>query len=105
MIFDVNLGFDTDAKAKLVFNYLTAHFLSITLSLNNANDGSSGIVSAKSVGDVSESFTIPEWMQKGSYALYRGSKYGVKYAELTKSLRYAKSLFFVAEGSTNPVIN
>jgi len=105
MMFNVNLGFDTDDNAKIAFSYLTAHFLSITLGLNGATNGSNGLLTSRSVGNVSEGYTIPEWMQTAGYAFFRNSLYGIKYAELTRSLRFANTMPFCVIGATSPVIN
>lgn len=105
MMFNVNLGFDKDSNAKIAFSYLTAHFLSITLNLNGASNGTSGLLSSRSVGNVSEGYTIPEWMQNAGYAFFRNSLYGVKYAELTRSLRFANTMPFIIQGMTTPVLN
>lgn len=76
--------FPDDATKKLVFLYLTAHYL--TVDFNNAMGiGQLGIPTSKSVGSVSQGFTIPLWLQKSAgLSMYATTGYGVKYASLIR---------------------
>ena len=82
--FNQNL-FSTCEEIKIAFCYLTAHYL--VIDLNNANNpfalGSMGITQSKSVGSVSESYGIPQWiMNDKNLSLYAQTGYGRKYLSL-----------------------
>ena len=82
--FNENLFTDSD-KAKLVFCYLAAHYL--VIDLNNASNplalGSMGFTQSKSVGSVSESYGIPQWiMSSRTLGLFAQTGYGRKYLSL-----------------------
>lgn len=83
--FNPNLFGNCCEVAKTVFSYLVAHFL--VIDLNNAMNplalGFNGITTSKSVGSVSESYGIPEWVMKDSnLSLYAQTGYGRKYLTL-----------------------
>ena len=68
--------------AQLYFCYVAAHYL--VMDLNNAQNalsmGFNGMVASKSVGSVSESYGIPQWiMNSPQYALFAQTGYGRKY--------------------------
>lgn len=70
---------------RMVYCYLSAHYL--VIDLNNAMNplalGAMGIVQSKSVGSVSESYGIPQWlMNKPNMSLYAQTGYGLKYLSL-----------------------
>lgn len=69
----------------LIFCYLAAHYL--VIDLNNAANplalGFMGFTQSKSVGSVSESYGIPQWMLSNSkLSLYAQTGYGRKYLSL-----------------------
>lgn len=74
-----------DETAEMVFYYLAAHYL--VIDLRNRQSplllGYKGLTQSKSVGSVSESYAIPQWMLNnqilGSYAQ---TGYGRKYISL-----------------------
>lgn len=73
--------------AELVFYYLAAHYL--VIDLNNASNplalGTMGFTSSKSVGSVSESYGIPQWMLNNlTLGLYAQTGYGRKYLSLIR---------------------
>lgn len=77
--------FETDDLAEMIFYYLTAHYL--VIDLNNAQNplgiGSIGFTQSKSVGSVSESYAIPQWMLNSkTYGLFGQTGYGRKYLSL-----------------------
>lgn len=76
--------FPNEETKKLVFLYLVAHYL--TVDFNNAMGiGQLGIPTSKSVGSVSQGFTIPLWLQKSAgLSMYATTGYGVKYASLIR---------------------
>ncbi len=94
--FNEGLFGDTDT-AKMIFLYLTAHYLTVdfnnALGLNNV-----GIPTSKSVGSVSESYTIPQWLnQSAGLSMYATTGYGVKYATLIRP--YLIGNVYIAKGS------
>ena len=93
--------FGDDDNMKLAYLYLTAHFLVIDLNLNGlSSQGQGGLVNSRSVGSVSESYTIPDWQQKAIPSFYTKTNYGQKYWALILP-RLAASTFTV-KGATKP---
>lgn len=77
--------FEDDDTAIMVFCYLVAHYLII--DLNNAMNplavGFMGFTQSKSVGSVSESYGIPQWMLNNQMlSAYAQTGYGRKYLSL-----------------------
>lgn len=74
--------FKDDATALLVFLYLAAHYL--TIDFNNAIGANNiGIVTSKSVGSVSEGYTIPPYITNNpALSAYATTGYGIKYGTL-----------------------
>lgn len=69
----------------MMFNYLAAHYLviDITNRMNPLSVGYSGLVQSKSVGSVSESYAIPDWMKNNPvYGPLAQTGYGRKYLSL-----------------------
>jgi hypothetical protein len=95
--------FSDDTQLKIMFLYLAAHYL--VNDLNTATQGMGGsssfAVSSRSIGGVSESYSIPQWMLNdpilGAYATTR---YGQKYISLLKPLLIGNMV--VEEGATTP---
>lgn len=79
--------FDNCNTAQLVFCYLSAHYL--VIDLNNAQNplalGVMGYTQSKSVGSVSESYGIPQWiMTDKTLGQYAQTGYGRKYLSLIR---------------------
>lgn len=77
--------FTDDATAIMVFYYLAAHYL--VIDLNNAQNplamGFMGFTQSKSVGSVSESYAIPQFMTNNPIlSQYAITGYGRKYLSL-----------------------
>ncbi len=77
--------FKDDETAIMVFCYLAAHYLII--DLNNASNplalGFMGFTQSKSVGSVSESYGVPQWMLNNQMlSAYAQTGYGRKYLSL-----------------------
>lgn len=74
-----------DETAEMVFYYLAAHYLVIDLT-NRQNPllmGYKGLTQSKSVGSVSESYAIPQWMLNNQVlGTYAQTGYGRKYLSL-----------------------
>ena len=64
--------------------YLTAHFLVMDLRANGVQSESFKLSNSKSVGSVSESYTIPQWiLDNPLYSYYSKTSYGSKYLTIT----------------------
>ncbi len=94
-----NQGLFPDEKtALLVFLYLTAHYL--TVDFNNAlGINNIGIPTSKSVGSVSQGYTIPQWLVNNpGLSMYATTGYGIKYASLIQP--YLVGNIFIVKGRT-----
>jgi len=77
--------FSDKCKAKLIFLYLVAYYLTIDFQNAMSPMGGGGIVQSKSVGSVSESYAIPQWMLNNpSFSMYAQNGYGRKYLSLIR---------------------
>lgn len=77
--------FSDDDIAKMMFLYLAAHYLIIDLTnaINPFGGGFVGLTQSKSVGSVSESYAIPQWMLNNpTLSMYAQTGYGRKYLSL-----------------------
>ena len=77
--------FTSCEEIKTAFLYLAAHYLVIDLSnaMNPFALGGMGLVSSKSVGSVSESYAIPQWiLNDKNLGLFAQTGYGRKYLSL-----------------------
>lgn len=93
--------FDDDKTAKMVFLYLAAHYL--VIDLNNASNplavGFMGFTQSKSVGSVSESYAVPQYMLNNKMLSgYAQTGYGRKYLSLIQP--YLVGNIFVSRGRT-----
>lgn len=81
-----NKGLFADCcTAKLVFLYLVAYYLTVDFQNAMSPMGGGGLVQSKSVGSVSESYAIPQWMLNNpSYSMYAQNGYGRKYLSLIR---------------------
>jgi hypothetical protein len=88
--FYVNEGlFSVQDDFQLAYMYLTAHYL--CTDLMNAKQGLNGqynwLVTSKSVGNVSESYQIPEFILKNpTLAMMSKTTYGAKYLSIIAPL-------------------
>ena len=77
--------FEDCQQATKVFYYLAGHYLVIDLNIMQAPfaTGFLGLLQSKSVGSVSASFGIPQWvMNDANLGLYAQSQFGLKYLSL-----------------------
>lgn len=74
--------FEDCSQKKTVFGLLVAHYL--TVDFNNAlGINQVGLPTSKSVGSVSEGYSIPNWMTaNAALSAYATTGYGIKYASL-----------------------
>lgn len=85
-------------KRKLMFLYLTAHYLTIDFR-NALGSNQVGIVTSKSVGSVSESYSLPPYLNnRPALSAYTTTGYGIKYATLIAP--YLCGAIFIARGRT-----
>lgn len=81
-------------KAKTAFGLLVAHYL--TIDFNNAIGANNiGIPTSKSVGSVSEGYTIPAWLNNNeALSTFATTGYGVKYASLLRPYLVGNVMLF-----------
>lgn len=88
--------FGDDDTVKMVFLYLAAHYL--VIDLNNAMNplavGFMGFTQSKSVGSVSESYAVPQWMLNNrTLSAYAQTGYGRKYLSLIQPYLIGNLIF------------
>lgn len=88
--------FGDDDMVKMVFLYLAAHYL--VIDLNNAMNplavGFMGFTQSKSVGSVSESYAVPQWMLNNrTLSAYAQTGYGRKYLSLIQPYLIGNLIF------------
>lgn len=78
--------FGSDAQIKLAYLYVTAHYLVLDLRAAQAGiSGAGGLfpVSSRSVGNVSESYAVPDaYTNDPNLAIYAQTNYGMKYLSM-----------------------
>lgn len=86
--------FSDETTAKSVFLYLAAHYLTVDFK-NALGTNQIGMVTSKSVGSVSEGYSIPDWIMKNSaLAPYATTGYGIKYATLLRPYLVGNIMIF-----------
>lgn len=76
---------DNCNQAVTIYLHLIAYYLvvDITNSSNGINSKYNGLIQSKSVDGVSESYSIPTWMNNSPmYSMYAQNGYGLKYMSL-----------------------
>lgn len=87
-----------ETSLKLMYLYLTAHYL--TSDLNAVGGLGSNIVNSRSVGSVSESYSVPQWMlDKPMFSMFAKTSYGQKYLSLIAG--YTVGYMATIQGGTN----
>lgn len=84
-VFNMSLARGGDEFVLLMFLYLTAHFLvhDLRAAQGGVSAGIVGNVSSRSVGNVSESYAIPDaWRKSPILQFYTTSQYGLKYLNM-----------------------
>lgn len=98
--FDPSL-FETCNDTARVFYYLAAHYLVIDINANACPFalGVSGLLNSKSVGSVSASFGLPQWvLNDPNLGLYAQTQFGLKYLSLL--LPYMTGQIMLVQGKT-----
>ena len=88
--------FGDDDTIKMVFLYLAAHYLVIDLNnaMNPLGMGFMGFTQSKSVGSVSESYAVPQWMLNNAIlSQYATTGYGRKYLSLIQPYLVGNIIF------------
>lgn len=102
----VNLNqalFGSDAQIQMGYLYLTAHYLVMDIrgGLKGLESTGEFAVSSRSVGSVSESYSIPDtYLKNPTLAYFAKTSYGQKYLSLIMP-RMVGNVFTV-QGATNP---
>jgi len=92
--------FVNDDTMIIAYSYLTAHYLVNDLNENGLESTGSQLVSAVKVGNVSETYKIPEWMLNNqAYSYFTTTSYGLKYLSFVAPLMVGNVQ--TAEGQTN----
>jgi len=81
--------FSDDEQLKVTYLYLAAHYLvnDLQTSSQGTNSASYAPVTSRTVGSVSESYQLPDWMIKDPYlSNFSTTRYGQKYLSLIKPL-------------------
>lgn len=74
--------FPDETTALKIFLFLAAHYLTVDF-LNALGANNIGISTSKSVGSVSEGYTLPPYIQNNpALSIYCNTGYGIKYASL-----------------------
>lgn len=100
--FNKDLFAEEKCAARIPFMYLVAYYLVIDIKNGMTGIGSNAYaayVGSKSVGNVSESYAIPAWVQNDpELGLYMDNGYGKKY--LTYLIPRTSGFFYLAKGGT-----
>ncbi len=93
--------FDDDDDIVLGYLYLAAHYLVNDLNAGGQNSSQVGFANSRSVGNVSESYSIPQWLLDDPILSFYGqSSYGRKY--LNMILPRLTGNIATVEGCTTP---
>ena len=97
--FNEELFSGCEHEAKMAMLYLTAYYMVVDIKNSSAGlaSGYAGFTASKSVGNVSESYGIPSWVQNDPMlSLYLDNGYGKKY--LTFLLPRVSGFIYLAKG-------
>jgi hypothetical protein len=92
--------FPDESTCKQALYYLTAHFLQKDLDAVESGGQASYNQTSRSADGISESLSIPEWMNEGEFAFYATTYWGQKYLMLVKP--YLDGAVFSVPGGTQP---
>jgi hypothetical protein len=92
--------FNSDEDVKLAYLYLAAHFLVYDLNVGGVESSANGQLASRSVGNVSEGYTVPQWiLDNPAYSFLAKTNYGLKYINLIGSRLIGQ--FFTVKGATH----
>ena len=89
-----------DDICKQALLYLTAHFTQKDLEAIESGGQASFIQTSRSADGISESVSIPAWMNEGEFAFYATTYYGQKFLIISKP--YLDGAVFSVPGATSP---
>lgn len=89
-----------DPSETLALLYLTAHFLQLDLEAVDSQGQTKLLQTSRGADGISESLSIPEWMNAGEFAFYATTYYGQKFLILSKP--YLDGAVYVINGRTQP---
>lgn len=92
--------FPDEATCKQALSYLTAHFVQLDLDVVSSGGQAKFNQSSRSADGISESLSIPDWMNEEEFAFYATTYYGQKYLILVKP--YLDGAVFSVPGGTRP---
>ena len=93
--------FIADDEIVLGYLYASAHYLVNDLNAGGVSSSAGGLVNSRSVGNVSESYSIPTWiLDNPIFGFYAKTSYGSKY--LNMILPRLVGNFGTVEGATTP---
>lgn len=81
-------------------NYLTAHFVQLDLETIESSGQTKLLQTSRSADGVSESVSVPDWMNQGEFAFYATTYYGQKFLILSKP--YLDGAVYSVPGATQP---
>ena len=80
--------------------YLTAHFVQLDLESIESAGQTKLLQSSRSADGISESLSIPDWMNQGEFAFFATTYYGQKFLIISKP--YLDGAVFSVPGATSP---
>ncbi len=99
--FNVGLWSDQN-EMKIALLYVVAHYLvsDLQMAKEGLDSSSTFPVNSRSVGSVSESYQVPEWVSKSPYlSFFASTRYGLKYCSLLRP-RLVGNVAVFAGGTT-----
>ena len=92
--------YPTEDVCRLARLYLTAHFLSADTQASDTGGAPALHHSSRSVGSVSETLSVPEWMLGEDFAFFVTTYWGQKFLQLSRP--YLGGGVYSVPGGTNP---
>jgi hypothetical protein len=89
-----------ESTCKQARYYLTAHFLQNDVDAGESGGQPSFVQTSRSADGISESVSVPEWMNEGIFAFYATTYWGQKWLALSKP--YLDGAVFAVAGATLP---
>lgn len=89
-----------EATCKQARYYLSAHFLQQDIDAGESGGQPAFVQSSRSADGISESVSIPEWMNEGVFAFYATTYWGQKWLALSKP--YLDGAIIAVGGATLP---
>lgn len=86
--------------SEIAFYYLSAHFCQLNYDEQGMGPQANFIQSSRSVGGMSESLQIPDWVSNSELSIYATTSFGLKYLQMIKP--YCIGAAYAVEGKTTP---